>query len=71
MANDTTAALALSVSKAKLAGDIITGTLDKLNSNDYGKSPATENAMKQTYDFSKQVLSAVYGGKGTIADGSG
>ena len=71
MANDTSISLDFSLTKAKLDADIVTGTLDKLNSGDCGSSKGTGDAMKQTYDFSKEILSAVYGGKGSIANGSG
>lgn len=43
--------------------DIITQTLDNLNAPTYGSS---NNSMSQTYNLSKDVLSAAYLGKGTI-----
>jgi|GEM_PF-3107522 hypothetical protein len=63
--------------KAKIEGSIVTKTLDTLNSGTLtscsGKKKSfskTNDRMKQTYDFSKSVLSAVYEGKGTIVDSS-
>lgn len=61
------------VSKAKMDRDIITGTLDTLNSNVYGggnkkSGSSTQAAMSNTYEFSKSVLSAAYGKGVAITD---
>jgi hypothetical protein len=55
--------------KAKMDSEIITQTLDTINSRSPGKygkksSSATQEGMSQTYDFSKSVLSAAYEAKG-------
>jgi hypothetical protein len=55
--------------KARMDSDIITQTLDTLNSRSPGKSgkktfSAAQEGMSQTYDFSKSVLSAAYEAKG-------
>ncbi|MDR1360548.1 MAG: hypothetical protein LBJ82_06155 [Deltaproteobacteria bacterium] len=55
--------------KAQMDSDIITQTLDTLNSKTYGKSgkktsSATQEGMSRTYDLSKSVLSAAYEAKG-------
>jgi hypothetical protein len=58
----------------KVKGGIVTQTLDKLNSPGSGgkskKNKFGQNAMSDTYNFSKSVLSAAYEGKGTIIDNS-
>lgn len=64
------AALAASTATAKLNSDIVTQTLDAVNKTGSGKKGA-QGGMSDTYNFSKQVLSAVYEGKGTIADSDG
>lgn len=64
------AVLAASTATAKLNEQIVTQTLDKVNKIGGGKSGAG-NSMSDTYDLSKKVLSAVYEGKGTIADSDG
>ncbi|MDR2077277.1 MAG: hypothetical protein LBP61_10185 [Desulfovibrio sp.] len=55
--------------KTRMDSEIITQTLDTLNSRSSGKSgkksfSAAQEGMSQTYDFSKSVLSAAYEGKG-------
>jgi len=66
------AAAKAAISLERVKGEIVTQTLDKLNSpgscgkskkNTFGKS-----SMSDTYNFSKSVLSAAYQGKGTIID---
>lgn len=58
--------------KAKLDNEIVTQTLDTLNSSQYsgkskkGKYSSTQQAMSNTYDLSKSVLSAAYSDKGAI-----
>lgn len=68
MANIAGAALGLAVStaKAKMAGQVVTQTLDKLNSGAGSKRGASAG-MSDTYHFAKDVLSSVYSGKGAIA----
>ena len=61
-----------STAKAQLDSEIVTQTLDKLNEWDgKGGNYGGQAGMAQTYDFSKEVLSAVYGGKGAIASLTG
>ena len=58
---------------AKTKGDIVTQTLDKLNSPGSGgtsKKSKTGSSMSDVYHLSKSVLSAAYEGKGTIIDSS-
>lgn len=58
--------------KAKIGNDIVTQTLDTLNSSKYsgkskkGKSGSTQEAMSNSYQFNKDVLSAAYSDKGSI-----
>jgi len=57
------------VSLEKIKGDIVTQTLDKINSpGTPNKAKNAQGAMSDTYNFSKSVLSSVYEGKGTIID---
>jgi len=58
-------AMAGAVSLEKIKSDIVTGTLDTLNSTAAKKKT---NSMQQTYDLSKKVLSSYYEGKGTLVD---
>ena len=64
----------LAMTKAKMDGAIVEKTLDTLNSGQFfsgskKKSKAGgQAAMNQSYDFQKQVLGAVYSGKGAIAN---
>lgn len=72
----TAGAESAAVSKAKMGAEIITQTLDNLNSPTYasGKKKSKscqQSAMSQTYDLSKSVLSAVYEGKGIGIDNKG
>lgn len=68
--NAQAAMLAASTLTSKLNNKIVIQTLDKVNKNRGGKSGG-QGGMSDTYDFSKKVLSAVYEGKGTIADTEG
>ena len=58
----------------QVKGDIVTQTLDKLNSPTSGGKKmskySAQAAMSDTYNLSKSVLSSVYEGKGTILDSS-
>lgn len=61
------------MTKAELDNEIVSQTLDTLNSGIYsGKSKkkksysGTQDAMSNTYDLSKSVLSAAYEAKGSI-----
>lgn len=73
---DINASDGLAVTKAKLDSNIITGTLDTLNSGQFNtsgkskKASALDDAMKVSTDFQKRVLNSVYAGKGTIIDSS-
>ena len=62
--------LAGSVTKSKLDSEIITQTLDKINKSGGGKKSrgSLQANMSDSYNFNKDVLSAAYEGKGTIAD---
>ena len=66
------AVVGAAVSLEKIKGDIVTQTLDKINSpgsgGTSGKAKNAQSAMSDTYNFSKSVLSSVYEGKGTIID---
>lgn len=68
--NAQAAVLSAATATAKLNSEIVTQTLDKVNKVGSGKKGA-QGSMSDTYDFSKKVLSAVYEGKGTIADSDG
>ncbi len=61
--------------KAKLDSQIITQTLDNLNGSQCGgkskKGSSTQQAMSNTYEFSKEVLSAAYSDKGAIFGAKG
>lgn len=63
---------AAAVSLESIKGDIVTGTLDTLNTYGGKKKKKSKNAMQSamsdSYDFNKTVLSAAYEGKGTIID---
>lgn len=63
------------VAAAKIGGDIITQTLDTLNSDTYGstksKKAGSQDAMSDSYHFQKSVLSAAYLGKGTAIEKKG
>lgn len=66
----------LAVTKAKIDANIITGTLDTLNSGQFSKAGKkskasnVDDAMKASTDFQKKILNAVYAGKGSIIDSS-
>lgn len=73
MADDTSAQaayLSASTATAKINSEIVTQTLDKVNKVG-SKSGGSGSNMSDTYNFSKSVLSAVFEGKGTIADTDG
>ena len=65
---DPFAVAALKASQAKIGGDIVTQTLDTLNSGQFSgsknKSCDKSSGMSNTYNLSKSVLSAAYEGKG-------
>ena len=61
------------MTKAEMDNEIVSQTLDTLNSGIYSGKPkkkksycATQDAMSNTYDLSKSVLSAAYESKGAI-----
>ena len=73
MSSSKFAYAANAMTKDELGGEIITQTLDTLNSGIYsGKSKkkksysSTQDAMSNTYELSKSVLSAAYQDKGSI-----
>lgn len=62
---------AMELSLETIKGQVVTQTLDTLNSAAKKKSKnkySIQGAMSDTYDLSKSVLSAAYEGKGTIID---
>ena len=60
------------VTAAKIGGEIVTQTLDTLNSDQYGGSRkggsgiSRANGMSDAYNLSKSVLSAAYQAKGAV-----
>ena len=64
---------ALEASKAKIGGDIVSKTLDTLNSGQFGSSGkcSGSNKISNTYHLSKSVLSSVYQGKGSVVSTKG
>ena len=69
MAKDGFMDMALGVSKAELDGQIVSKTLDTLNSSMYSPSKkAGGQDMSDMYDLNKSVLSAYYLGKGTAVE---
>lgn len=73
---DLNPADSLAITKVKIDSNIITGTLDTLNSGQFtkagksSKASSLDEAMKASTDFQKRVLNAVYAGKGTLIDSS-
>ena len=67
IASDSTMALNGSLFKAKTDSDIITGTLNTLNSTMYGSGSHGSDAMSTSYNFQKDVLSAAYTERGVGA----
>lgn len=70
------ATLAAATAVSALNEQIVTQTLGKVNKiggevQKLGGRPGASQGMSDTYDLSKKVLSAVYEGKGTIADADG
>lgn len=57
--------------KAKVDGEIITQTLDKVNAYSKGQKKCSGGwqSMDSMYDFNKSVLSAAYDSKGAIFSG--
>ncbi len=67
---------ALGMTQAELGGEIISQTLDALNSPMCGSSSKCDGSggradMSDTYNLSKSVLGAYYFGKGTAVDSKG
>ena len=60
--------LAMSVAAGKMNMGIITGTLDALNSGSScgGTRSSAASDMAQTYNFSKDILSAAYNPVGLV-----
>ncbi len=63
--------MAATVAMEKMKGDIVTGTLDALNSKSGSSGKSGKDAMSQTYEFSKSVLSAAYEAKGIAVNSKG
>ncbi|MDL2207831.1 hypothetical protein LJC09_02980 [Desulfovibrio sp. OttesenSCG-928-F20] len=64
------AALAGALTLESIKGDIVTGTLDKLNGVGARSGKSELGSMKQTYQLSKDVLSSYMGEKGNILNTS-
>lgn len=62
------AAMAASTSKSALDSQIVTKTLDTVNKFGGNKKSGSGYSMSDTYNFSKDVLSAVYNNTGSIAN---
>ncbi len=61
--------LANAISQSKIDSEIITGTLDKLNSTGCSAkkcSKSSGSSMSEVYNLSKDVLSSYYEAKGSI-----
>lgn len=64
---NTLIGLGAALTTEKIKGDIVTKTLDTLNSTGTGKAKKRGmSSMSDTYNFAKDVLSAAYEAKGTI-----
>lgn len=63
------------VSAAKIEGDIVTRTLDTLNSGQFSgsgtKKSSGTNCMSDTYHLSNSVLSSAYQSKGAVVSVKG
>lgn len=68
MSNAT--ALAGTLALESIKGDIVTGTLNKLNGVGARSGKNEIGSMKQTYQLSKDVLSSYMGEKGNILNTS-
>ncbi len=66
---------ALAVTQAELGGQIVSQTLDALNSPTYSTSKnngaGSSQDMSDSYNFNKSVLESCYLGKGTAVDSKG
>lgn len=74
MADNSFVNSALGISKAELDGQIVSGTLDALNSPTYASTKSgsdPQGSMTDTYNLSKSVLGAFYYGKGTAVEEKG
>ena len=58
------------ITASKIGGDIVTKTLDTLNSGQFGVSGSKKcsgsSGMSSTYNLSKSVLSSAYSPKGAV-----
>lgn len=64
--------IAAQVSLEKVKGDIVQGTLDAVNAKDHKKSRSCSNdAVNESYQFNKSVLSAAYEAKGVVINDKG
>ena len=64
------------ITASKIGGDIVTKTLDTLNSGQYYSGSGTKkcsgsNSMSDTYNLSKSVLSSAYSAKGAVVSAKG
>lgn len=54
------------ISMEKVKGDIVTGTLDTLNTGKKKTSCKGKDQVVQSYEFNKSVLEAAYDAKGIV-----
>lgn len=63
------------ITASKIGGDIVSKTLDTLNSGQYSGSGSKKcsgsSGMSNTYDLSKSVLSSAYSPKGAVVSAKG
>ncbi len=75
MAKDELTSAALGITQAELGGEIVSQTLDALNSPTYSTSKCGGQGSPQdisdSYNFNKSVLEGYYFGKGTAVDSKG
>ena len=57
------------VSLERVKGDIVTNTLDTLNSSSKSKTNKSKDGVNQSYEFNKSVLDAAYDAKGILVNG--
>ena len=55
-------------SSTSIGAAVVTKTLDKLNSGKRKGALGTQKALSESYNFNKDVLGAVYSGKGGITN---
>lgn len=60
--------VAAQVALEKVKGDIVSGTLDTLNSKKSNKKSCCRDQVSESYEFNKSVLSAAYEAKGIVVN---